>query len=456
MRLNRFKIRIIIQSVLIAFSGFFAVYSFQSAQLWITRVSFIILWVFLVANLIRYISLTNRSISSFLDSLKYLDNVYLEDKGDRSLRDLNLSFNEIINVVKETERKTEAQSVYLKSILEHIGTGLISYDGKAKIKLINKAAIQLLRTPGLSCIDNLKALDKRLPEKILRMNPGDSLLLTLLIEGELTRLIFRKAEMKIMGEDLNILSIQDIRSQLEEEELETWKNLISILRHEIMNSVAPLNSLGLSLQKITEKAKTRLETDEYTMLKEGLEAISRRSDGLMNFVQVYRTLTSLPKPACRAFPVSRLINKTIPLFTSEFEKRKIVFKTEVSDSLSVRADFDLISQIIINLLKNSMEAITHEKGEIRITASELEGNYVKISVQDNGAGINEEDRAKVFLPFYTTKEEGSGIGLSLARQIMRMHKGNIEVKSEAGKGSVFSIKLWAESYNTQAETEDLC
>jgi len=307
--------------------------------------------------------------------------------------------------------------------------------------MYNKAARQLLKIPVLSSINLLDTLKTNLASRIYELQPGNNFLSAMLIKGQLHRIVFRKAVFRIQTEELNILSLQDIRTQLEEEELETWKKLISILRHEIMNSVAPINSLSLSLKNITEKIQLDIPEPESEMLIDGLQAISRRSDGLMNFVRAYKTLTSIPSPKFSDFKIKRLIEESISLFKPAIEERKIRLKTRAEEKLEVTADYNLISQVIINLVKNAMEAMENKDGELSLYGHKNENGFVDLIIKDNGAGISEDQLDNIFLPFFTTKENGSGIGLSLARQIMRLHKGHIHVRSEPGKGSEFILSF---------------
>lgn len=439
MRLNRFKLRIIIQSFLIAAAGYFAVHSFISDHLWITRISLVLIWFGLLINIINYTSRTNRRLESFLSSLNYLDLLPEKDDGDNSFRELNLSLNQIISTLKDAKKDKEAQSVYLRNTVEHISTGLISFDDEGKIKMYNKAARQLLQIHVFSRLENLDSLKKNLDKQITVLQPGENLLSAFVINGELQRVIFRKAEMVVMGEKLNMVSLQDIRVELEEEELETWQKLISVLRHEIMNSAAPLTSLTLSLRKIIRKVQKDIPENEAGMLLEGLEAISRRTEGMMNFVRAYKTLTSLPKPNFTEFPVLEVMNESIVLFNQEIKERKIHVDVDCSEKLVLTADYDLISQVLINLLKNALEAVSDDNGGILIIGNRDENGSIRISVEDNGTGIPPDQLENIYIPFFTTKEDGSGIGLSLSRQIMRIHKGKIQVSSEENKGTRFTL-----------------
>lgn len=441
MKLNRFKLRILFQSLVIAVTGYFVVHYIVNEHLWVTRITLILIWAGLLMNLINYLTRTNRQLESFLSSIVHLDTIPQNDDGDSSFRKLNITFNEIISNIKEAKRDKEAQSVYFRNTLEHISTGLITWDHDQNIKMYNKAARQLLRLHVLSNVSDLNKLKKNLNKEIIALNPGSNMLSSLVINGELHRIIFRKAEMKVLGEELYVLSMQDIRSQLEEEELEAWQKLISILRHEIMNSAAPLNSLGLSLTKIVEKIKNDIPPDKAEMLVEGLKAISRRSKGLMNFVQAYKTLTSVPKPNFSEFSVKKILSEILVLFKPEIKMKNLKLEIEASEDLVMTADYDLVSQVLINLVKNALQAIENEQGKISLHAFKNENGWLNIVVKDNGKGIPDDQIDKIFIPFYTTRENGTGIGLSLARQIMRIHKGRINVHSKLNQGTEFVLQF---------------
>lgn len=439
--MNRFKIRIFFQNLMIALLGYLTVSFFFNEHLWLTRITFLIIWIALIINLVRYVSRTNERLKNFLSSINYLDTMPENDDGDISFKELNLTLNEIITKIKEVEKDKEIQSVYFKNTIEHVGTGLISYNEKGKVSMYNKAARQLLDLPVLSNISSLNRIKPKIEIEIRELQPDENLLTAAVINGELHRIIFRKAVVKIQTEILNVLSLQDIRSQLEEEELETWQKLISILRHEIMNSVAPINSLSISLKKIIDKIHENIPPGEAVMITDGLEAISRRSDGLMNFVTAYKTLTSIPKPKFSKFPVKKLLEESITLLRPEVDRKKICINLSVKEDPAIIADYHLVSQVIINLLKNAIEAIDDKSGGIFLSVFKNDQGYTNISVKDTGKGIPEDQIESIFIPFYTSKENGSGIGLSLARQIMRLHKGNIRVISKTGKGSEFILSF---------------
>ena len=263
-------------------------------------------------------------------------------------------------------------------------------------------------------------------------------------DDEILKLSIRKTVFKIQDNTVNLVSLQNIRTELEEEEIEVWKKLISVLTHEIMNSVAPIKSLTNTMIKTFEKNRFSEEQNEVKYIEDtllALKAIQKRSNGLMSFVEIYRSLTKVPKPVFHEIEMISLLHEITILMDSELQSSNIVISTEVKpENLKLTADEKLITQVIINLIKNSVESINNKtNGKIQIEAFWSSQTEPIIQVTDNGTGISADLIEKVFIPFFTTKEHGSGIGLSLSRQIMKLHGGTISVYSKPGIETVFTL-----------------
>lgn len=243
------------------------------------------------------------------------------------------------------------------------------------------------------------------------------------------------------GKKYTLISLQNIHSELEEKEMEAWQKLIRVLTHEIMNSVTPISSLAGTVNKLLNDPG-KLD-DEISDIKNAVKTIQKRSEGLIHFVENYRNLTKIPKPNFETFRVSVLTDRIYNLMKNEFAGNNIKFNTSiVPDNLTLSADSELIEQVIINLLLNAKFAIKNQQNpEISIRSYTDAGSKVIIRVEDNGPGISKEIQDKIFIPFYTTKKDGSGIGLSLSRQIMRSHFGSITVVSKEGEGTAFILRF---------------
>jgi len=443
---NRFFRIIILQSVLLAATGAFFLWTLIQHNLIITKFTIGLIWLLQIILLIYYLTRTNRSLNNFLKSVKYLDPSRGISEGDKSFDLLNLTYNEIIDSIQKVKIEKEAEHHYFQYTIEHIGIGLISFNESGDIELFNSAARDL---SGIKFIRNIRDLDKSIPgisELLFSLKQGHSKMIKVVSGDEIMKLSIRKTVFKIQDKTVNLVSLQNIRTELEEEEIEVWKKLISVLTHEIMNSVSPIKSLTSTVIKMFEKSSisTGLETsanNEDILL--ALKTIQKRSKGLISFVEIYRNLTKIPLPVFNEIELKNLLDEIIILMKSQMKSSGIYCSADViPENLRLVADEKLITQVMINLIKNSVESLNNKKdGKIQIKAFLSPQSETIIQVIDNGAGIPADFIDKVFIPFFTTKENGSGIGLSLTRQIMKLHGGTIEVSSKPGFDTVFSLKF---------------
>jgi nitrogen fixation/metabolism regulation signal transduction histidine kinase len=286
-----------------------------------------------------------------------------------------------------------------------------------------------------------------LVNKLLNLKPGEKTLIKLQDNENILQLSIYAAGFTLHQQGLTLISLQNIQSELEEKEMEAWQNLIRVLTHEIMNSVAPISSLSSTANELltgdSNNKNQDLRTEVIKDVSVAVKTIERRSKGLMNFVDNYRKLTHIPKPDFEIFQVKTLFDRVKNLMKDQFEQKSINFKMQIDpESLELTADPILIEQVLINLCKNSVEAIL-EKNNPSIALlgkTDGRGNPV-IQVIDNGEGIRGDVVGKIFIPFFTTKKEGSGIGLSLSKQIMRSHGGTLSVSSKPDVETVFSLRF---------------
>ena len=280
-----------------------------------------------------------------------------------------------------------------------------------------------------------------------RLRNGEKELIKLSIGGRYVTLSILATEFKLQDEAFKLVSFQDIKSELEANELESWQKLIRVLTHEIKNSVIPISTLSdVILQMVKDDQGvtdlSRLDEEGVEDLVGGLETIEARSKGLANFVKTYDQLTKLPKPQLQPVRVIKLLERVKNLFKADVDQKRLLFRVDCDPALEIQADPDLIDQILINLVKNAFEALQRTSNP-SIKLSALKGNSeVMIKVKDNGPGIPDEVIENIFVPFYTTKEAGSGIGLSLSRQVMRLHNGSLEVLTTQSTGTVFVLKFY--------------
>ena len=443
---NRFFRIVILQAILLAVTGTLFLWTLMQDYLIITKFTFGFIWLLQIVLLIYYLTRTNRGLDNFLKSVKYLDTSRGVNEGDKSFDLLNLTYNEIIDSIQKVKIEKEAEHHFFQNTIEHVGIGLISFDEAGDIELFNKAARDL---SGIEFVRNIQELDKSIPgisELLFLLKNGHSKMIKVVSGDEILNLSIRKTVFKIQDKTVNLASLQNIRTELEEEEIEVWKKLISVLTHEIMNSVTPIKSLTNTVIKMYEKSgdpeglKASAHNDDILL---ALKTIQKRSKGLLSFVEIYRNLTKIPLPVFNEIELKNLFSEILILMNSQLQSSGIVLSTEVNPiNLKLTADEKLITQVIINLIKNSIESVNNKKnGKIQIKALLSPQSEIIIQVTDNGTGIPADLIDKVFIPFFTTKEHGSGIGLSLSRQIMKLHGGTIGVSSKPGFDTVFSLKF---------------
>jgi nitrogen fixation/metabolism regulation signal transduction histidine kinase len=343
--------------------------------------------------------------------------------------------HEINGLIQDARIEKENQFLYLQYIIEHVGIGLLAFDDNGKTNLVNKSALELFQLDELKHIKNLNLVREGMDKFLMGMKPGQQQLMKVKISGSIIQLSVKASEFRILDSKIMLVSFQDIKSELDQKELESWQKLIRVLAHEIMNSITPINTLSETMLKQNRQHEEIVRqwqggNEYFENMMDGLQLIRERGSGLIDFVQRYRDLSKLPTPNLTEINVSNLLGGICRLFEKDVEENGITLSTTINpDGLTLTADRKLIEQVLINLVRNAMEAIYgQEDGQIRLLA-ERNKDAVRIKVSDNGPGIPESIIDQVFIPFYTTKEEGSGIGLSLSRQIMRLHQGTIDIQT---------------------------
>lgn len=434
-----FRINLIIRLVFLTITLFIlAEELFISIPLTLAAVITVI---YLVYSLFRYMDQTNVRLSRFLMSVKYADFTSSIPKSgmNGSFGDLEEAFNEVLGEFRKIRNEKEEHSRFLQTIIQHIGLGLISFQQDGKVELINNSAKKLLRVNSLFNINSLQNGSRTVLEKLHTIKTGEKALVKFADNNELIQLLLHATEFKRHDRMYKLVSIQNIQRELEEKEMEAWQKLISVLTHEIMNSITPISSLSQTIEGLLNSEVQDEESIED--IKTGLHTIHKRSEGLIEFVNNYRRLTKIPMPDYSIIKISSLFLQIERLLEVRLCESNIKFSTSVEpESLELTIDEKLIEQVLLNLIINSVEALNETKyPEIELRAVMGEGGQILIYVKDNGSGILEEVQDKIFIPFFTTKESGSGIGLSLARQIMRQHNGMIKVFSKPDECTVFTL-----------------
>lgn len=410
--------------------------------------TFVIIIIQLV-DISRFVSQTNRKLTRFLESVKYSDFISgftADNKLGKSFKDLNKAFNEVLEAFRKARSEKEEHWQYLNSVVQQVRTGILSYDTDGTVQLINTNAKRFIGVTSIKNIRELIPLNPKLYHAINSVEAGKS---ELFKSSNELYLSIQSTELRIRGVDVKLVTLQNIQPELQKQELEAWQNLTRVLRHEIMNSITPISSLTSTLREILDHDMVLKDNGNYEMkdegaqdLREGLSTIENRSKGLIKFIDAYREYTSLPKPIMATVRLKDLIEKVAQLMKTELKKTQIDFHYEYSSEyLTIHADVEMIEQVLINLLKNAIEALAETENPSLKLIGRYDENAIKIEVIDNGPGIIKEALEHIFVPFYTTKRTGSGIGLSLSRQIMQMHNGSLSVESEPYVKTIFTLKF---------------
>ncbi|SIQ98799.1 sensor histidine kinase [Pontibacter lucknowensis] len=453
MRFNNYRLQLVLRLIILALTVFaLAKVGLDPAYrgTFIGLLLFLLLQVFL---LVRFHERTNRQFLSFLNSIRHDDFTELipASTGGRLHRELAAGLNEVMKKFRAVRAEKEAHLHYFEAIVQHVGTGIITYKNDGSILLLNHAARKLLQVGALHQIQELAALYPDLAVRLSGLDHGEKAVVPLRQGGSVTNLSVQVIELVMLGDKVKLASVQNIQRELEDKEMEAWQNLIKVLTHEIMNSVTPIASLSASAgEEIsgyvddTNAEEITVLRDELLDIRQCLHTISRRSDGLIHFVNDFRNLTRITVPELTLIDVGELLSEIKTLLREQLIQQDIHFKIELrsGSSLLLSADRGMVEQVIINLVKNAMEAV-QERAHKQITVRAYldERSRVCLEVEDNGQGMTAEATTKIFIPFFTTKKSGSGIGLSLSRQIMRLHKGSISVQSELDRGTTFILRF---------------
>lgn len=397
-----------------------------------------------VAELIWYTDRFNRDIRGFLQSLLQRDfTTHYEQTGrGKTYDELYETFNNISDVFKKISAEKEIQHKYLEMLVEHVRVSILSIDADEKVHLANQALRDLLRRNILSNVSSLEAVDATLAKTIREIHAGETRLIKVSIDNELLQLSIHASEFKLDDRYFKLISMQNIKNELDIREMESWQKLIRVLSHEIMNSVSPISSLGDTLHKLIKQNQvmlTEANTSLYDSLDKGLEAIKLRSEGLVNFTQTYRKLTHIPIPSLKKVRLNDILERVQTLLAARITEGRV--KLTISNaSVELVADPELMEHVFINLLLNAFEATKdQEEPKVHIYTTTTQKGQLNIHVADNGQGIDKEIIEKIFIPFFTTRKNGSGIGLALTKQILHLHQADILLKSEVGKGTEFVI-----------------
>jgi signal transduction histidine kinase len=408
-----------------------------------------VLAVAMLVELVRYVESVNRELAAFLEFIAHDDfstSFPIGAKG-KVFDDLEEAYGVLLAKYRGLNEARELNHRYLEALVEHVSTALLCLDDEGKVTLMNRQAKRLFRIPHLLGLKSLERIDPALPAEIESLADGDRTLIRPEIDGEPLQLAVYLTEFVLLDRKYRLISFQNIRDELEQREIDFSQKLIKVLTHEIMNSVTPIIALCKvieeSLAGVADGARRPDELPDADDLKRSVASIQSRGDGLLRFVQAYRSLTSLPKPERRPVDVRELLAETVTLLAPTLEPKGIRLETRIDgEGLTIEADPEQLQQVLINLVRNAVEALEgRSDGRIVLSGARDADGKTSIRVTDNGPGIPEEHIENVFVPFFTTKRGGTGVGLSVSRQILFLNRGLISVRSTAGRGAEFTLQF---------------
>ncbi|MFN3529491.1 MAG: sensor histidine kinase [Bacteroidia bacterium] len=445
---KRFRIQVALRVLLI-----FCLASLSSYLLFIQKVYFasglaLLLLVVTTISLIQFAERISRTWERFLLAIRHGEYTASFNQTFKSVEGKS-NFYEVYNLItndfKRIRMEMEAKHEFLKLVLEHIPIGLLCIDHEDNLVIFNEEAAAIVGVSHLNSIAQLKQIRPELYAEIQKSKQGQPHVFEL--NAQQLHIRIRETKFTLNATPYRLISFQNIRYELDIQEMESWQKLIRVLTHEIMNSITPISSLSATLNALLKDAndgvlrKEDLEEDALIDLAKGLEVIQRRSDGLLNFVGSYRAFMKLPVPQFSRIKIQALLDNVCRLMQPKMDAEQIKFVVPATGgSWHIHADGEQLEQVLINLLKNAIEAVEGRKDKtIRLLSYIKSEHDLAIAVEDNGIGIDEAHLQHIFVPFYTTKVNGSGIGLSICKQLIQLNGGSLLVQSNQNRGSVFEV-----------------
>lgn len=442
---RNFYIQLIVRVLLITATS--VLLAFSISKIWYLLLALsIIALISQVYGLIRFINSTNRKIAYFFDAIKNEDFTlrFPERVSIKSFKELNQSLNRVNGLIQEVHLQLQIREKYYQEILKQANIGIMTFNEKGHILFSNPTLEKLLNYRPLNHIKQLKQIDPKLFEVFESFKPFERKLFQLTNEREQIQLALKSTAVVLDENPLLLVVVQDINEELDEKETDSWVRLIRVLTHEIMNTITPITSISESILKYyhTDKGEVvdHLDEDKILSAARGLEVIKNQGNDLMDFVQSYRSFLNVPKP-----------DKNIVSAKKLFEKVQVLMQRDLNEGIDIQwkyqttnieffIDEKQLTQVLINLVKNAVHSLENRpSGLIEVIAGLDVQQRKYIIVRDNGPGIPKEMIDEIFVPFFTTKEKGTGIGLSLSRQIVQLHGGSLKLYSKPDVETVFTL-----------------
>ncbi len=446
MAFNKFSLILFARIIFIVVTGLGLAWLLQLPGKIFSSVGILLVLLLQIYGLIRYVNKTNAKLARFIIQLKNQETTgrFSGTELDSTFSGLTNSFDSIIEDISLNRRDAESKLVFYENIIQNVASGVIALNEKNQVVLFNTAAVKLLNIDPPVTFSKMQAEFPALLKELSQMNPGEAKLLLAEVQHDLVQFSFRLNEYILPGEHIRLYSFQNIKAELDDKELDSWQKLIRVLAHEIMNSITPVSTLtGVIKNTVSTPGNSLKPIDSFThgQIKEIYETtqmIELRVNDIFNFVQNYRSLTSLPTPTLKTIQINKLFEKMSNAYFVSDSMIKTEIKVQPTD-LTLLADEKLLVRMLDNLIVNAIHAL-QDISEPRIHLKAFKAKErVNIEVIDNGCGIPADIKDKIYIPFFTTKDNGTGIGLALIKQIMRLHSGEISVQSEPGRGTAFTL-----------------
>jgi nitrogen fixation/metabolism regulation signal transduction histidine kinase len=449
MEFSRFRIGIALRATALFVTFFLAVWMALHTN-WYVSIALVISGALAqIALFYHFATQSGREIARFLDAVSFDDTSqsFTGLGADSAYRELGAAMTRVIDRLQFSRAQREEQARYLQTLLTHVPVALLTIDAKAGVQLLNMAARRLFETP-IGKVAEFSRHGEAFAAAIEALQPGGSTILRMERNSGPLQLKVSATDLTIRGEKQRIVSLQNIENEMSAQELAAWQTVIRTMAHEVMNSLTPISSLATTAGQLVHDTRKALppENAEAAMLADAgdaLEVVARRSEGLLHFVQNHRRLTKRLIIRPEMTPVRRRFAHMAQLFATELATRDIAFEAIVEpETLEVEADAELLDQALINLMRNAIEAMDGEHGRaLRLTAGRDFDGHVVIAVADSGPGIASSERDKVFVPFFTTKRQGSGVGLTLVRQIAAVHNATVDIGDTPRGGATVRLRF---------------
>jgi signal transduction histidine kinase len=438
MKFNRYEISLTIRVLLLLASITAAAFCIVD-QRFTLLIFLALLIVFQILNFVQFINKTNVELSQFIEAVQYRDFSlqFTEKNAPVSVRQLRRAFNQINFTFKQLSSEREEQYQYLQKILELVDTGILSYDQNGNVGWINEAFKRMMNVPYLRNISSLEKRDSIVYQVIINLENGNSQL----VKINQKQVLLAKTTFLNDNTETNLIAFQNVNEAIEDTEAQAYQKLLRVMTHEIMNSVAPIASLAETMEKTIARRKGGKSEDEFDDIVLGISTIRKRSENLLKFADTYRQLAKVSITSFSEFYIRDLFEGVEILLENQIEQKNIEFDVVIKDfNLMIEGDMVLIEQVLINLIINAIDAVkAQENPKVTLLAFLSNQEQIVIEVRDSGIGMSPDLMDKIFVPFFTSKPNGSGIGLSLSKQIMALHKGTITVTSIEGQGTTFRL-----------------